>query len=80
MIDRLNIKENITLSNKNTDKKSLAILALPLGISIGVSVGLMIGSAAGNIPIGMCIGMAVGSLIGLLSFTVLHSKSTKQDK
>lgn len=40
------------MSNKNSDKKTLATLALPIGISLGITVGMMFGSLAGNIPMG----------------------------
>lgn len=68
------------MSNKNADKKSLAILALPIGIAIGISVSMMFGSFAGNIPMGLCFGIIGGSLIGLLAFVIMHANSNKKDK
>lgn len=68
------------MSNKNFNKKSLAILALPIGISLGISVGLMVGSFAGNIPMGLCFGTIGGAIIALLTFAILHSNLKKKDK
>ncbi len=68
------------MPNKNYDKKSLSILALPLGISSGISIGLLFGSVAGNIPMGLCFGVIGGSIIGLFGFLVLHSISNKKNK
>lgn len=68
------------MSNKNSDKKSLAILALPIGISLGICVGMMFGSFAGNIPMGLCFGIIGGAIIALLTFAILHSNSNKKDK
>ncbi len=68
------------MSNKNSDKKSLAILALPIGIASGIGIGMLFGSVAGNIPLGLCFGIIGGSIIGLLVFAVLHSHLNKKDK
>lgn len=52
-----NLEEGIIMSNKNSDKKSLAILALPIGISLGISIGMIFGSVAGNVPMGLLFGL-----------------------
>ena len=79
-LDKLEFGGGIIMSNKKSDKKSMAILALPLGISLGISIGMMCGSIAGNIPMGLCFGVMGGSIIGLLAFVILYSSANKKDK
>lgn len=68
------------MSNNKRDKKSMTILALPIGISLGISIGMTFGAVAGNIPMGLCFGIMGGSIIGLLGFIILNSFSKKKDK
>ncbi len=63
-----------------SDKKSLAILSLPIGISLGICIGMIFGSFAGNIPMGLCFGIIGGAIIALLVFAFLHLNSNKKDK
>lgn len=78
--DILEFDGGIIMSNNKHDKKSMAILALPIGVSLGISIGMMCGSVAGNIPMGLCFGVMGGSIIGLLGFIILNSFSKKKDK
>lgn len=73
-----NIENNT--SDENIEKrKSLAVLALPLGLSLGISFGLLFGSALGNISLGLCGGMMSGAGFGLLAFAIAYSKMKKID-
>lgn len=68
------------MSEKEPNKKALAILALPMGTSFGIGMGMMFGSVAGSIPIGLCFGTIGGSVIELIFLIILLSIEKKKDK